>query len=395
MKKRYIIGIMLLVMVGVWRFAPPVLPVIQLPGEIIISTRGHSIFGIFGGLTNTFVATVITYIIIACLAFYIRSQIVAPDEAPKGKFYNFFEMIIEMAYGFVENAAGKWAPQFFPFFMTFILLIITANWLELVPGVDSIGKWENWPAHKAHLAKYAAEDALDAGQTPAEALAAVSLPAYVRAEIAETYITDDEMTDFSHKDDRYNFLHAIEEQVEHYVDDKNEKDHQRGFFLLRAPTEMVDGKEVKPADADWTIVPYVRVPATDLNFTMALALISVVMTQYYGFKALGAGYMSKFLTFDGDGIAKNPLGLMDTLVGLIELVSEISKVLSFGFRLLGNIFAGQVLLFVIGFLAPVALVAVYGLEFFVGAIQAMVFAMLTLTFMSGATVSHHHDEEHH
>ena len=86
-----------------------------------------------------------------------------------------------------------------------------------------------------------------------------------------------------------------------------------------------------------------------------------------------------------------------TLVGLIELVSEFAKILSFGFRLLGNIFAGQVLLFVIGFLAPVALVAVYGLEFFVGAIQAMVFAMLTLTFMSGATVSHHHgdDDEHH
>jgi F-type H+-transporting ATPase subunit a len=83
---------------------------------------------------------------------------------------------------------------------------------------------------------------------------------------------------------------------------------------------------------------------------------------------------------------------MDTLVGIIEFISEIAKILSFSFRRLGNVFAGQVLLFVIAFLLPVALVAVYGLEFFVGAIQALVFGLLTLTFMAGATASHHDDE---
>ena len=119
------------------------------------------------------------------------------------------------------------------------------------------------------------------------------------------------------------------------------------------------------------------------------------MTQYFGFKALGTGYLKKFFNFSADNIAKNPLSALDFVVGILELVSEIAKTLSFAFRLFGNIFAGQVLLFVIGFLFPVALFAIYGLEFFVGAIQAVVFGLLTLTFMSGATVSHDHDEEHH
>jgi F-type H+-transporting ATPase subunit a len=120
----------------------------------------------------------------------------------------------------------------------------------------------------------------------------------------------------------------------------------------------------------------------------------VAATQYFGFKALGAGYLRKFFNFNADKIAKNPLSALDFVVGILELVSEIAKTLSFAFRLFGNIFAGQVLLFVIGFLLPVALFAIYGLEFFVGTIQAVVFGLLTLTFMAGAT-QHHGDDEHH
>jgi F-type H+-transporting ATPase subunit a len=186
---------------------------------------------------------------------------------------------------------------------------------------------------------------------------------------------------------------ALPLEIEHAVEDEvgaeNIGDLRRDPFLVRAD-ETAEGE--KPEDADWTIVPFVRAAATDLNFTISLALISVLFTQYFGFRALGPRYLSKFFTYSGDKVKKNPLSLMDTLVGLIEFISEIAKILSFSFRLLGNIFAGQVLLFVIAFLLPVALVAVYGLEFFVGAIQAIVFALLTLTFMAGATSSHHDDE---
>lgn len=345
MKKRYIIYLSLIAMiVSGFILFPPVLPVIQLPGEAVIPN-----VPILGAITNTFIAVIISYLIVLAIALAVNARSRTADEVPTG-FYNVFEMIVEGAYGYVESATGRWAPRFFPFFMTFILLILTANWLELVPGVDSIGKWESM----GELAEHRFE-------TEAEAEG----------------------------------LHPTEEELHQVADEAMEANLgnlRQGPFLLRAP-EGEDGD--KPEEADWTIVPFIRVPATDLNFTLALALISVIFTEYYGLRALGLGYLRKFFTWDADKIARNPLGLMDTIVGLIEFISELARILSFAFRLFGNIFAGQVLLFVIGFLFPVALVAVYGLEFFVGAIQAVVFALLTLTFMAGAVVSHHDEEEHH
>lgn len=145
----------------------------------------------------------------------------------------------------------------------------------------------------------------------------------------------------------------------------------------------------------FTLIPFVRVLSTDLNFTVALALISVTMTQVFGVRALGAGYFLKF--FNVSGIFKRPIfGIIDFGVSLLELVSEISKILSFSFRLFGNIFAGSVLLFVIGTLIPVFAQSIFLLlEFFVGMIQAIVFGMLTMVFMSMATAGHgDHGEEH-
>jgi F-type H+-transporting ATPase subunit a len=148
------------------------------------------------------------------------------------------------------------------------------------------------------------------------------------------------------------------------------------------------------------LIPFVRVLSTDLNFTVALALIAVVMVQVAGFKANGFGYLTKF--FNTKTFFSKPIfGLIDFAVGLLELVSEFSKVLSFAFRLFGNIFAGSVLLFVIGALLGsggfgVFQVAFLLLEFFVGMIQAIVFGMLTMTFMAQATQGHgeHHEEAH-
>ena len=88
--------------------------------------------------------------------------------------------------------------------------------------------------------------------------------------------------------------------------------------------------------------------------------------------------------------------LIDIFVGLLEIVAEISKVISFSFRLFGNIFAGAVVLFVIGSIVPVFAQTVFLiLELGVGAIQAFVFGILTMVFMSMATHGHSdHAEEH-
>jgi F-type H+-transporting ATPase subunit a len=137
--------------------------------------------------------------------------------------------------------------------------------------------------------------------------------------------------------------------------------------------------------------PLLRPPSTDLNFTLALALITVIMTQVYGFKILGVGkQLGRYFTLK-DG----PIGL---IVGLLELLLEPLRVISLSFRLFGNVFAGEVLLVVIGFLLPVVgPIPFYFLEIFVGFIQAYVFAFLTLMYFTLGTTPHGHDdhqEEH-
>jgi F-type H+-transporting ATPase subunit a len=95
------------------------------------------------------------------------------------------------------------------------------------------------------------------------------------------------------------------------------------------------------------------------------------------------------------GVNKKPLGVIDFVVGIFEIISEFIKILSFGFRLFGNIFAGQVLLFIMAFLVATMLpVVFYALELFVGLMQAFVFAVLTLIFSAQAMESHHADDHH-
>ena len=82
------------------------------------------------------------------------------------------------------------------------------------------------------------------------------------------------------------------------------------------------------------VLPFVRVASTDLNMTLTIAIISVVMTQYIGFKALGIGYLTKFFNFGT--LFKSPLGGIDVAVGLLELIGDFAKILSFSFRLSGR-----------------------------------------------------------
>ena len=158
------------------------------------------------------------------------------------------------------------------------------------------------------------------------------------------------------------------------------------------------------------IIPILRSPSTDLNFTVGLALISVVLTQYYGMRAHGwlrywgrfikVGWIGNFIAIvtgkkQGKAGVVLAMGLIDIFMGLIELISEIAKILSFSFRLFGNIFAGEVVLLVIPFLLSFLVPLIFmGLETFVGLIQAFIFAVLTLAFMSLAVASHG-GEEHH
>jgi F-type H+-transporting ATPase subunit a len=138
----------------------------------------------------------------------------------------------------------------------------------------------------------------------------------------------------------------------------------------------------------YIFVPYLRGATADLNTTFAIAITAVIAIQYYGIKSLGLGYFKKFINLS------NPIMFG---VGLLEIISEFSRIISFAFRLFGNIFAGEVILTVIAFLIPLPLLLplpFIGLELFVGFIQALVFSMLTAVFLNVA-VSHGEGEHPH
>jgi F-type H+-transporting ATPase subunit a len=133
-----------------------------------------------------------------------------------------------------------------------------------------------------------------------------------------------------------------------------------------------------------TLIPWYRPPSTDLNFTLMLGLLSFVFFEFWAFRTLGLGYLKKFFNLNG----------VNSFVGIIEFISEILKPLALALRLFGNIFAGEVLIAVLTFLVPLALpMPIYGFEIFVGFIQALIFALLTMAFLKVATTSH--EAEHH
>ena len=161
---------------------------------------------------------------------------------------------------------------------------------------------------------------------------------------------------------------------------------QTGSIQLLPAAAKVNPYSSCPADT--TLVPWLRPPSTDLNFTFALGLLSFVFFQYWGFRTLGIGYLSKFF---------NLKGIM-SFVGIIEFISELIKPIALALRLFGNIFAGEVLIAVLTFMVPLMLpIPIYGFEVFVGFIQALVFALLTMAFLSIATSTHegdHHGDDH-
>jgi F-type H+-transporting ATPase subunit a len=290
----------------------PIQPEILVVAE---NVSAHPLFGNFY-LTNTLIATLIGDVVLILLALAVKRATSSGDLVPKGV-SGAMEALVEALYNLTEGSAGKWAKTIFPYFATITLLVLCANWLEMIPGVDSIGWLE-----------------------------------------------------------------------------KAEGPGNQVMQLTSGISAIVSHGTQTAAGEGYKIVPFVRPASTDLNFTAGLALIAVVMIQVVGFRAQGFRYFSKF--FNLTTIASKPgLGLMDFIVSILELISELSKILSFAFRLFGNVFAGSVLLFLVGSMLPYFQSGVYLFEFFIGLIQAIVFGMLTMVFMSMATQGHGGEEHEH
>lgn len=221
-------------------------------------------------ITNTLLHTLVVDAVLIGGALQIRKKLTF---IPSNFFQNAAEAIIETFYSLTESIAHTNASKIFPYFMSFFLFILVANWSSLLPGVGTVGVFE-----QGHL------------------------------------------------------------------------------------------------------IPLFRGATSDLNVTLGLAIISAVATHMLSIKTIGiADYLSRYFSL-------NPINLF---VGILEIISEITKVISLSFRLFGNIFAGEIVLLTVSsmfaFVFPLPFLL---LEVIVGLVQALVFAMLTMVFMAILTTSH-------
>ena len=310
---------------------------LSLPGVILpeISIPAEEVFSLFGfPITNTLVASWLAMLLLIVGSWLITRKM----KTVPGRWQGLLEMLIEGFYNLVQNAAGpKWTPKFFPIVMTIFLFVIASNWLGLTPLYGSWGVLHHAEPGEGHPVVW-----LNEGHSLG--------------------------------------ILAKEEAGPEAAEAASEEEHGEGYILA----------------------PMFRAATTDMNFTLALAIVSVALTQYFGIQALGVNYLGKFFAvsgivkaFTGAGlgcagrIGALVMGVIDIFIGIVELISEIGKVVSFSFRLFGNIFAGEVLLGVMAFLIPyIVSLPFFGLELFVGLVQALVFMMLTVAFFVVAVSSH-------
>lgn len=313
----------LAVLVALFAVTRLFLPPVIMP-TIIIAPEVVLHIGGFG-ITNTLLATWVTMLVLIVLSALATRRM---ELVPRSRLQNLYEMIIEGFYKMVEDVVGpEWARTFFPIVMTIFLFIVTSNWLGLTPLYGGFGVLEH--AHEGQQG-YEVQWVGPVGILTGALAAGTAEAAGVEHEAAS---------------------HGSEKVSSGYV-----------------------------------LAPLFRSAATDLNTTIGLALVSVILTQYFGLRAQGPKYLRKFFAF-----RPNPMGLIETFVGLLELVSEFAKIISFSFRLFGNIFAGEVLLGVIAFLIPyVVSLPFYGLELIFGLIQAVIFMMLTVAFFKIAVSGGEH-----
>jgi F-type H+-transporting ATPase subunit a len=149
------------------------------------------------------------------------------------------------------------------------------------------------------------------------------------------------------------------------------------LYITRPAVEHAEAEAAGEAEGGTTHVSILRSANSDLNVTGAMALIVFVWSEFLGFRAGGLAYLKEFI-FPGL---------------LIEVVSHIARAAALALRLFGNILAGEILLTIMSGLVPLLIPVVFlGLEMFVGLVQALIFALLTLAFMTLAT---QHETTHH
>jgi F-type H+-transporting ATPase subunit a len=325
------------------------IPVISVPSEII-GEPWFVINGVEVGLYNTLFTTIIVDIVIIVLVVLGRRGL---GERPKNWFTNAWEGYVEVLYrNYIVPTLGARARTVLPIAVTVFTFIMIAGFFELVPGHESVG---------------VVEPLVSEGSCAVQ----VGNLTLVTGEIVQTNVQ---------QDCPYSPV-STAEHAEAAVSD--------------VQTAEAGAEEGGDGSQGVFVVPFLRRPTSDLNTTLAMAIIAFLFIEIQGVRANGVRYFGNFFRFNtlrhaGSGMT----GLINYIqfgVGFLELLSEFIRIISFSFRLFGNMFAGTILVFVMAFILPFVLPTLFlGLEFAVAIIQAFVFMMLIVVFTSLAVAHTEH-----
>jgi F-type H+-transporting ATPase subunit a len=337
-----IIGTAALIYISIFIIAPPK-PIIEIKGEPLVTLVDTGSEATSVVILNTlFTAWVVMFLLVAFCLFAIRKRSMVPSGI-----YNLFEGLLEGILSLVESIGGKQhARRFFPLVATFFIYIAFANWMSLTPLFNTVGMYVPLHADEQGFHEHA------------------------------VVFKDNGIITFGAENVD---IHAEECAA-----------GEAGDACREEAIEHATEENAKEGEKIGVLFPFLRGINTDLMTPLSFALVSAFFVEYWGISTLGFfRYGSKFLNFRG-----GPLGVF---VGLLEFVAEIGRLISFSFRLFGNMMAGEILLLVMTFLVAVAspiMVIFYGLELFVGAIQAFVFGTLTLVFGVLAITAHDEHDDH-
>ena len=353
-----------------WLIVPKPRP--ELPAGVVFHLLGFPI-------TNSIIATWVTMVFLVSFCFVAtRKMTLVP-----GRRQSLLEFIVEALLNFCRSVAGeKNGRRFFPIIATIFLFVVFNAWMSLLPGYGSVGRINITSDGLNHLIEN-----VEGMHLSHETEVILLLP----LEKAQEALAEG---------NKKEVIHEWEAFVETAEEEKG-----AGLTSEQAEDLVVEAKKMEPH--------ILRGANTDVNTPLAVALISFFFVEIIGFSTLGIGYGKKFINLGGlvesarllsqgkIGAALSSLvfGIINAFVGIIELVSELIRIVSLTIRLFGNMTAGEILLLVAGFLMPwLFSLPFYGLELLVGFVQALIFSALTLIFLTMAVTSHgEHKEEtaHH
>jgi len=328
------------------------LPAITLPAEILVQNLFPG-FNLTNGTTSMILVDLVILLIVGIVSMALRNQ--SPDTYVPNGITHVIDIFVEFWDNQARGIVGDKTPRVLPLALTVFVFVLSANVIKLFPGVETIGIIS---CAEPGMSGYTLIDPL----APVKILNVNGVDFKSRAGTKATK-ADTTACETMHPE-----------------------------FRPPGASEETEQTDIEGGNPNlFTIIPFFRPLATDMNMPLALAIIVFIAVEFWGIKELGIPYFNKFINIRALGNLKERpiMGGLDFVIGLVELFTEFMRLISLTLRLLGSMFAGGTLIAVAAYIVTFGVPLLpFGIEIAMGLIQAYVFALLTIIY-AGQAMTHH------